>query len=66
MMGMDWYAFISAETLAVLGRDFGGVYNYLSVEDFLLDTLVEVVGGSSDKRAFCEVGNHACRDKAIE
>ena len=66
MMGMDWYAFISAETLAVLGRDFGGVYNYLSVEDFLLDTLVEVVGDGSDKHALCEIGDFGSRNKTIE
>ena len=48
------------------GRDFGGVYNYLSVEDLLLDALVEVVGDGSDKHALCEVGDFGSRDKAIE
>ena len=48
------------------GRDFGGVYNYLSMEDFLLNTLVEVVGDGSDKHALCEVGDFGSRDKTIE
>ena len=49
-----------------LGRDFNRVYNYLSVEDFLLDTLVEVVGDGSDKHALCEVGDFGSRDETIE
>ena len=36
------------------------------MEDFLLDTLVEVVGDGSDKHALCEVGDFGSRDKAIE
>ena len=38
----------------------------LSVEDFLLNTLVEVVGDSSDKHTLCEVRDFGSRDKAIE
>ena len=47
-------------------RDLSRVYNYLSVEDFLLDTLVEVVGDGSDKHALCEVGDFGSRNEAIE
>ena len=47
-------------------RDLGRIYNYLSVEDLLLDALVEVVGDGSDKHALCEVGDFGSRDKAIE
>ena len=47
-------------------RDLSRVYNYLSVEDFLLDTLVEVVGDGSDKHSLCEVGDFGSRDKAIK
>ena len=36
------------------------------MEDFLLDTLVEVVGDGSDKHALCEVGDFGSRDKTIE
>ena len=36
------------------------------MEDFLLDTLVEVVGDGSDEHALCEVGNLAGRYKTIE
>ena len=49
-----------------LGGNLGGIYNYLSVEDLLLDALVEVVGDDSDKHALCEVGDFGSRDKAIE
>ena len=49
-----------------LGGNLGGIHHNLSVEDFLLDAFVEVVGGSSDKRALCEVGDFGSRDKAIE
>ena len=48
------------------GRNFGGVYNYLSVEDFLLDTLIEVVGDGSNKYALCEIGDFGSRNKTIE
>jgi len=48
------------------GRDFGRVYNYLSVEDFLVETRVEVVGDGSDKHALCEVGDFGSRNEAIE
>ena len=36
------------------------------MEDFLLDTLVEVVGDGSDKHALCEVGDFGSRNEAIE
>ena len=36
------------------------------MEDFLLDTLVEVVGDGSDKHALCEVGDFGSWDKTIE
>ena len=36
------------------------------MEDFLLDTLVEVVGDGSDKHALCEVGDFGSRDKTIK
>ena len=36
------------------------------MENLLVDTLVEVVGDSSDKHALCEVGDFGSRDKAIE
>jgi len=36
------------------------------VEDFLLDTLVEIVGDGSDKHALCEVGDFGSRDEAIK
>ena len=36
------------------------------MEDFLLDTLVEVVGDGSDKHALCEVGDFGSRNKTIE
>ena len=36
------------------------------MEDFLLDTLVEVIGDDSDKHALCEVRDFGSRDKAIE
>ena len=49
-----------------IGKDFGGVYNYLSVENLLVDALIEVVGDGSDKHALCEVGNRAWRYKTIE
>lgn len=47
-------------------RDFGGVYNYLSVENLLVYTLVKVVGDGFDKHALCEVGDFGSSDKAIE
>ena len=49
-----------------LRGNLGGIHHNLSVEDFLLDTLVEVVGDGSDKHALCEVGDFGSRDKAIE
>ena len=49
-----------------LGGNLGGVYNYLSVEDFLLDTFIEVVGDGSNKHVLYEVGDFGRRDKAIE
>ena len=36
------------------------------MEDFLLDTLVEVVGDGSNKHTLGEVGDFGSRDKAIE
>ena len=36
------------------------------MEDFLLDTLVEIVGDGSDKHALCEVGDFGSRNEAIE
>jgi hypothetical protein len=36
------------------------------VENFLLDAFVGVVGDSSDKHAFCEVGDFGSWDKTIE
>ena len=47
-------------------RDFSRVYYDFCVEDFLLDTLIEVVGDGSDKHALCEVGDFGSRDKTIE
>ena len=49
-----------------IGKDFGGVYNYLSMENLLVDVLIEVVGDGSDKHALCEVRNLAWRYKTIE
>ena len=48
------------------GRDFGGIHHNLCVEDFLLDTLVEVVGDGSNEHALCEVGDFGSRNEAIE
>ena len=48
------------------GRDFDGAYNYLSMENLLVDVLIEVVGDGSDKHALCEVRNLAWRYKTIE
>ncbi len=36
------------------------------MENLLVDTLVEVVGDSSDKHTLCEVGDFGSRDKTIE
>ena len=47
-------------------RDFSGVYNYLCVEDFLLDTLIEVVGHCTHEHSLCEVGDFGSRNKTIE
>ena len=49
-----------------LCRNLGGIHHNLSVEDFLLDAFVEVVGDGSDKHALCVVGDFGSRDKAIE
>ena len=49
-----------------LGRYLGNIHNDLCVEDFLLDTLVEIVGDGFDKHALCEVRDFGSRDKAIE
>ena len=38
----------------------------MDAEDFLLDTLVEIVGDGSNKHALCEVGDFGSRDKTIE
>ena len=49
-----------------LGRYLGNIHNDLSVKDFLLDTLVEIVGDGSDKHTLCEVGDFGSRNEAIE
>ena len=49
-----------------LGENLGGIHYNLCVKNLLLDTLVEVVGDSSDKHALCEVGDFGSRDKTIE
>lgn len=49
-----------------LGSNFSNIDDDLSVEDLLLDALVEVVGDGSDEHALCEVGNLAGRYKTIE
>ena len=49
-----------------LRGNLGNIHNDLCVEDFLLDTLVEIVGDGSDKHALCEVGEFGSRDKTIE
>ena len=49
-----------------LRGNLGRIHHNLCVEDFLLDTLVEVIGDGSDKHALCEVGDFGSRDKAIE
>ena len=36
------------------------------MEDFLIDTFVEIVGDGSDKHALCEVGDFGSRNEAIE
>ena len=52
-------------SLHLLGN-FGGIHHNLSVEDFLLDTFIEVVGDGSNKHVLYEVGDFGRRDKAIE
>ncbi len=47
-------------------RNLGRVYDYLSVEDFLLDTLIEVVGHCTHEHSLCEVGDFGSRNKTIE
>ena len=49
-----------------LGENLGGIHYNLCVKNLLLDTLVEVVGDSSDKHALCEVGDFGSRDETIE
>ena len=49
-----------------LRGNLGGIHHNLSVEDLLLDTLVEVVRDSSDKHALCEVRDFGSRDKTIK
>ena len=49
-----------------LRGNLGNIHNDLSVEDFLLDTLVEIVGDGSDKHTLCEVRDFGSRDKTIE
>ena len=48
-----------------LRRNLCRIHNNLSVEDLLFDTFVEVVGYRTYEHTLCEVGNLACRDKAI-
>lgn len=49
-----------------LSRDFGYIDNDFSVEDFLLDTLIEVVGYGSDEHPLRKVTDLAGRYQAIE
>jgi len=49
-----------------LRGNLGGVYNYLSVEDFLFDTLIKVIGHCTHEHALCEVRDFGSRDKTIE
>ena len=49
-----------------LGRDLGDIDDDLSVEDLLLDTLIEVVGYGSDEHPLCKVTNLTGRYQAIE
>ena len=49
-----------------LRGNLGRIHHNLSVEDFLLDTLVEVIGHCPHEHALCEVGDFGSRDKAIE
>ena len=49
-----------------LGGNLGGIHHNLSVEDFLLDTLIEVVGDGSDKHTLCEVRDFGSRNKTIK
>ena len=40
-----------------LGRDLGGVYNYLSVKNLLLDAFIKVIGYSPYKYPLREVAS---------
>lgn len=58
---------VGAIFICELSNDGNGLVRlHLCVEDFLLDTLVDVIGDSSYKHALCEVGDFGSRDKAIE
>ena len=48
-----------------LGIHLGRVHHNLSMENLLLNTLVEVVGHRADKHSLREPGNLAGRDKAV-
>ena len=49
-----------------LRGNLGGIHHNLCVEDFLLDTLVEVVGHCTHEHSLCEVRDFGSRDKTIE
>lgn len=55
--GIGWYAFISADTLTLSTT--------ISAWKSLVDAFVEVIGHRTHEYTLCEVGNLACRDKAI-
>ena len=46
-------------------RDLGNIHNDLSMEDFLLDTFVEVVGHGADKHALRQVADLRRRNQAV-
>lgn len=49
-----------------LGSNFSNIDDDLSVEDLLLDALIEVVGYGPDEHPLCKVTNLAGRYQAIE
>ena len=48
-----------------LGRDLGTIHNNLSMEDFLVDAFIKVVGHSPHKHSLRKVTDFGCRDKAV-
>ena len=46
-------------------RHLDAIHHYLRMENLLVDALVEVIGHRTHEYTLCEVGNLACRDKAI-